>query len=173
MATEGIFSMPRKTDLWSYTREADFHVVSRMITRRLGYSLAGIARAMGYKSTCTVTGYLKIKARWSMGKRNLIEAARDMGATRDEMAALVAAYVRDAGDVSFLRTREDRSQLAGLTVHLLDSRGDRYLPHANGESHVIDIDFLRNYKARMKQHMRRGNLASTRIRRAKKRGTAV
>lgn len=164
MATKGQFSLPRRCEEPIYKRDADFPVVFRMIVARRGFSLSGIAYAMGYKSSTTITAYIRQRTRWSRGKRNLIEAARDLGATRDEMAALIAAYIRDTGDTSFVTSREGRRRIAEAAVEVLDSEGELYRHEPFASSHVINPDRLRRYMELMYQHKLRGTQAAARAR---------
>lgn len=129
------------------------YAVVRCTLRRLGISPAQLSIGMGYASPQAVSDHMRKCNKRGYAKRNVIEAIRDLGASRDEMAALIAAYIQETGDTSFITTPEGRARLAKVAVDILEENGGLYRPGGNQESPIVSRERIKRYAAHVKKQM--------------------
>ena len=126
----GAIATPKsdKTYRRGYDFKSSLYSVFKQVVARMGISMPALSHAMGYKSHTAINTYLADDTvKTGYAKRHAIQALRDLGATEDEMRALIRAYVIDTGDTSFL-SAEGRKTLALKVCDILDSEGELHRP---------------------------------------------
>ena len=81
-----------------------FYTLAKIICARHGYNLSELSIGLGYENPTTAHTMLsRIDIKSSSASRNrIILAFREIGASNEEMKALVTAYIEQSGDASLL-----------------------------------------------------------------------
>lgn len=135
-----------------------FHVF-RMVLTRMGLPMEALSYAMGYKSPSSVRNRMAcVSTKASYTKRTLIQAVRDLGATEDEMSALIRAYVIETGDTSFIKEKH-RARLAAKAVDILREEGELYRPDGLKCSPFVSREKLAGYFEKKARAMESAGIA--------------
>ncbi len=138
-----------------YDYGSSLYVVAKIVLRNLGISFPAMSIAMGYKSKTALNTYLSKSVRRGYSKRNFIQACRDLGASEDDMRALVYAYILETGDTTFGLSEKSQKKLATLVCDMLDADGELHRPGGDRRSPYVSRKRLEEYRAKCKENVKR------------------
>lgn len=144
-----------------YDFNRPFYVVAKIVLGHLGISFPAMSIAMGYKSKTSLNTYLTKSVRTGYSKRNFIQACRDLGASEDDMRALVYAYILETGDTTFGLSERSQKKLATLVCDMLDAEGELHRPGGVRRSPYVSRKRLEEYRAQCKENIKRSAIQNS------------